>query len=351
MADPTAKQLRRALNAAGELAELRDLSEFPALVARALRELMPCEHAGYNAIDVRSARARVIADPADAVFDGGPEALAQFAEQSPIIVRAAAGDGSALRLSDHISRRELHSTDLYDHVYSRVGLEYQLGIQLPPLRRELGRPDELIGLSLCRTHRDFTDAEQQLLALLAPLLCATLQRLHEIALLRAITTSQTEEKDTAVVLVDGSATIVWASAAAERRLNLAAGEQLPGELRSWLVDRREQPAGGSDRTTLLVGGEPVRPRLVRNAYPELDSVHLPAATPSFDHGDLRALDLTRRQGEVLALLLDGLTSRQIAERLLISPRTVEKHIDRIYARLGVRNRSQAILAAVQALAA
>ena len=149
MVDLTANQLRRALSAAGELAEVKDLADFPPLVAKMLRELIPCEHAGYNAIDVKSAKASVVADPADVVFDGGPEVLAQFAGQSPIIVRAAAGDRGVLRLSDHISKRELHRTDLYNHVYRLVGLEYQLGVQLPPLRSELGHPDELIaGISI-----------------------------------------------------------------------------------------------------------------------------------------------------------------------------------------------------------
>lgn len=349
MADLTAKQLRRALSAAGELAEAQDLADFPTLVAKMLRGLIPCEHSGYNAIDVKSAKASVVADPADVVFDGGPEVLAQFAAQSPIIVRAAAGDRSVLRLSDHISKRELHRTDLYNHVYRVVGLEYQLGVQLPLLRSELGHPDEFIGLSLSRSHHDFTDADKQLLALVAPLCCATAQRLHELALLRAIVESQTGEQDSAVVLIDASGTTVWASAAAEQRLSLAVDQPLPGNLKSWLADQRTQQAGARDQVTLLLEGEHVRPRLVRDAYPGLDSLHLLAATPKPGDDELQALDLTTRQREVLRLMLDGLTSRQIANRLLISPRTAEKHIEGIYGRLGVRNRSQAIIATMQAL--
>jgi DNA-binding CsgD family transcriptional regulator len=54
---------------------------------------------------------------------------------------------------------------------------------------------------------------------------------------------------------------------------------------------------------------------------------------------------------VLALVLEGLSSREIGDRLTLSPRTVEKHIDSVYARLGVRNRSQAVAAAMRRLAA
>jgi two-component system NarL family response regulator len=48
-----------------------------------------------------------------------------------------------------------------------------------------------------------------------------------------------------------------------------------------------------------------------------------------------------REEEVLALLADGLTDREIAERLGISPRTVETHVGSLLNKLGVRNRAQA----------
>lgn len=51
--------------------------------------------------------------------------------------------------------------------------------------------------------------------------------------------------------------------------------------------------------------------------------------------------LTRRELDVLRLLAGGLTNRAIAERLYISPKTVEHHTSRIYAKLGVTTRSEA----------
>lgn len=50
-----------------------------------------------------------------------------------------------------------------------------------------------------------------------------------------------------------------------------------------------------------------------------------------------------REEEVLALLANGLTDREIAERLGISPRTVETHVGSLLNKLGVRNRAQAAL--------
>jgi DNA-binding NarL/FixJ family response regulator len=55
-----------------------------------------------------------------------------------------------------------------------------------------------------------------------------------------------------------------------------------------------------------------------------------------------AADLTPREQQVLELLSDGHTMRQIATRLGISPRTVETHVAKVYRKLGVRTRVQAV---------
>ncbi len=55
-----------------------------------------------------------------------------------------------------------------------------------------------------------------------------------------------------------------------------------------------------------------------------------------------AAELTAREHQVLELLSDGHTMRQIATRLGISPRTVETHVAKVYRKLGVRTRVQAV---------
>ena len=60
-----------------------------------------------------------------------------------------------------------------------------------------------------------------------------------------------------------------------------------------------------------------------------------------DRSDV-APSITPRELEILALLADGLTTRQIARRLDISPRTVENHVAKLYRKLGVGSRLQAV---------
>jgi DNA-binding NarL/FixJ family response regulator len=54
---------------------------------------------------------------------------------------------------------------------------------------------------------------------------------------------------------------------------------------------------------------------------------------------------------VLALAVEGHTCRDIGERLALSTRTVEKHLEAIYLQLGVHNRGQAIRATLERLGA
>ena len=52
--------------------------------------------------------------------------------------------------------------------------------------------------------------------------------------------------------------------------------------------------------------------------------------------------LTRQEGEVLDLVRAGLSNRDIAERLVLSVKTVEGHLTTIYGKLGVASRAQAL---------
>jgi DNA-binding NarL/FixJ family response regulator len=56
----------------------------------------------------------------------------------------------------------------------------------------------------------------------------------------------------------------------------------------------------------------------------------------------RDADLTQREAEVLSWLAKGKTNRDIADILGLSPRTVNKHLEHIYAKLGVETRSSAV---------
>jgi DNA-binding NarL/FixJ family response regulator len=63
-------------------------------------------------------------------------------------------------------------------------------------------------------------------------------------------------------------------------------------------------------------------------------------------GPPAASQLTERELAVLKLLAEGLHNKQVASRLGISQRTVERHCDNIYAKLGVGSRTEAVVRAI-----
>ena len=89
---------------------------------------------------------------------------------------------------------------------------------------------------------------------------------------------------------------------------------------------------------------------IRSAYArrmtlssEAAEVLVQAATQTIPASD----DLTEREREVLALMVEGLNNSEIAERLVVSQSTVKFHIANIFAKLGVDNRVGAVTMALQ----
>lgn len=62
---------------------------------------------------------------------------------------------------------------------------------------------------------------------------------------------------------------------------------------------------------------------------------------------LAATQLTPREMEVIGLLVEGLSNKEMARQLSVSPRTVNFHLDNIYSKLGVNSRTEAAIYALQ----
>jgi DNA-binding NarL/FixJ family response regulator len=73
---------------------------------------------------------------------------------------------------------------------------------------------------------------------------------------------------------------------------------------------------------------------------------LPPALSGLLRERLEADELTPREAEVLALLAQGLSNREIGERLEIAEKTVRIHLTHIFDKLGVADRTQAVLTAI-----
>ena len=93
--------------------------------------------------------------------------------------------------------------------------------------------------------------------------------------------------------------------------------------------------------SVLRGGAPIDPFIARRILELLPAA--PAAAPAVEQGEA----LSERERQILRLVADGLSNREIAEQLFLSRYTVESHVKRIYRKLAVSSRTMAVHTARQ----
>ncbi|MEQ1472523.1 MAG: response regulator transcription factor [Candidatus Acidiferrum sp.] len=75
----------------------------------------------------------------------------------------------------------------------------------------------------------------------------------------------------------------------------------------------------------------------------IKEVVIPASGPFVaDDRKREGLSITRRELEILELIAQGLSNREIAEKLFVSENTVKTHSSRVFDKLGARRRTQAV---------
>ncbi|HEY5129156.1 MAG TPA: response regulator [Bradyrhizobium sp.] len=143
--------------------------------------------------------------------------------------------------------------------------------------------------------------------------------------------------------------IVWATPQAQKLLsdNLAAGTNdefvLPSPMLQWLEQAQKGNAGSkTPAIASFPDNEQLRLQYMGKLGPNEFLLRLAKDSGTNMPAEFSSeLGLTTREGEVLSWLSKGKTNRDIAQILGLSPRTVDKHLEQIYAKLGVENRTAA----------
>jgi DNA-binding NarL/FixJ family response regulator len=243
-------------------------------------------------------------------------------ETHPVFVRFRQGSFRAAKISDFLTQRELHRTRLYNDILKPCGLEDSLAVRLPipPRRRskvfvlDLGGPT-------------YSERDREVLDILTPHLVQLYRAGENRRRLRAALALH-ESLQAAVVLLERDHRVRFISTAARELLDCyfgGKGAQLPDSLASWLRERRRGETGEPLR---IDAGERA---LVVDVVDDALLLEERQSVPR----------LTAREREILDLVDEGRTNAEIAERLWVSPGTVKKHLDNIYAKLGVNTRTAA----------
>ena len=315
------------------------VAELPRLVASELTTLSVC--------DLATGRRRVVGGPGSAL---SPRDIAAFDRHFFVhpLVRFHSDHhaGGAHRISDSLGREAFRATDLYNDYYRRIGIDHALAI---PLYVDNAT---LVSFVLNRAGRDFADDEVALFDQVRGWLAAmyrnaqALSRAAEaIAQLREIA----EGEDWAVVRLDGRRRVRELAPRAASMLADACGGTaprtgalLPAEIDRWLSQMAVGNVPRLALSPLVLPG--AQGQVTVRAMPEVAGTaawlllvrrdaRVAAATPA----------LTPREREILRWVAAGKSDRQIAAIAGVSPRTVQKHLEHIYVKLGVENRTAAVM--------
>jgi DNA-binding response OmpR family regulator len=154
--------------------------------------------------------------------------------------------------------------------------------------------------------------------------------------------------------------LLWCTPKAEQLLSELFPEEgsstaLPAAVTQQLRRLRDEGAKGSahpshGRCSLEAGGRRLEFSFLSSIGPDELLFRLTEVSVGADEQLLQTtLALTGRESEVLLWLSRGKSNREIGAILTISPRTVNKHLEQIFVKLGVENRSAAVARAVRAL--
>jgi DNA-binding response OmpR family regulator len=153
--------------------------------------------------------------------------------------------------------------------------------------------------------------------------------------------------------------ILWYTPQAAKRLRTAFSAfesevfALPDEVRAWLAAHAGGAAAAPDLIPLAQEAAERKLQLSYVGRTGSDEFLLRLVDEAASREELvlkDRLSITLREAEVLSWIARGKSNRDIAEILELSPRTVNKHLEQIYEKLGVENRTAAAALAMRALA-
>lgn len=343
-----------------EVNSAADLHAIPESMIKAIARIIPFDAAGYNEFDTASDHVRAFHTCGELARKLFPAFNEHLREHPTYHVISGGPIHTPIRWSDQTTLRQFKDRALYQDYFKGIGINYQLGIALHRSERFV------ITISLNRQGGDFSASEVTELKFLAPHLTQAFSRAREIyELRRALELHQEASEYDALTIVDTKGGYILRSEKVDQlfagyfRWN--GGACVPAELRHWLTnpDARVRPfcVLATDRELRVCPPKQIPSTLVNGSaiVGESTECHwLLRFREVFHQNELSrftSLGLTMRESEILRWIAEGKRNSEIATIVGARPRTIEKHCENIFGKLGVENRNAATAMASEILAA
>lgn len=345
---------RRDLGALLELVrDLHDQSSgaLPGYCVSAVRALIGAEVATCSDFDLRASIALETTDPPGLVTPSGQDAFERHLHEHPLIAHyARTGDGRAFKSSDFLSQSQLRRLGLYnEYIKPFFHTHYQIAFAVTAQR------SRVVGLSLAQAGRDFSERDRLMLNVLRPHLGQALRHAGTAAsLLGEEMAGASRGLRRQVIVTDRQGRIRETTAIADQWLRQFFGRpsahRLPDPVWRWVaaqVRARDSLDGARTASETLVARQESARLMLRCVIRERGLfVTLECVDAHARARRLAALGLTAREVEVLKWIAEGKATSVIATIVGSSVRTVDKHLERIYRKLGVENPTAAALVMV-----
>ena len=254
-----------------------------------------------------------------------------------------------LKITDLLAADKFERTNIYNEFYRKIGVRNQL---VSPLSIS---EDLFVSCSANTGKKDFSDRTKLMSTLLAPHLVNTIRNAYAYERLN----SALETEECGIIAVNSKGKAVFVSEFAKQLLEkYFASEKretgsLPETLHNWLKE-----VNSMFKTSEFA--LPPDPLKIENKKGEL-TVRFMCNNKTREKNLLleekrfvnpktfEQLNLTRREAEIMFWITKGKSDDLIANLCGISTRTVHKHVENIYTKLGVENRTSAILRALEIL--
>ncbi len=254
-------------------------------------------------------------------------------------------NGEALKITDAISQADFERTDLYNMVYRQVHVDKQMGLTL------LSEGDLIMTCAFTRKVTEFTDREKAIASLAAPHFVNAIKNGFAFGRL----STALDAGGSGVISLNANGKITFSSPFARVLLEkYFAGEHLAANLLPEALDRWHATA--STRGVSSEYAPPTTPLRIRRLDGTLtirlldspstrEEILLLEESKPLAPDSLRSLGLTVREAEILFWITEGKGNSEISILCDISIRTVHKHVEHIYVKLGVETRTAAMLRA------
>jgi DNA-binding CsgD family transcriptional regulator len=326
------------------------------LPSRVFRAVSKCVEADITAFDGFGSdttySGRIWYDPMDSVTDKELEAFAAHTTEHPFFIEMLVDKKSdVLKISDYLSKTQFHRTGIFNEFYRKVGVRAQMAVALNI------SPELLVTCALSRSRTDFTERDRALLTTLSPHLINAFKNSHAFDWLRVERDYLSRNGSRGLAILDREGKLVYLSELGAKLLEKYFDDfqsgALPSKLRSYVDEQNQSVRSGEfygPATVLLIDKEESR-LSVRIAFDFtagearlILEEHRPNKPPDFEK-----LGLTEREAEILFWIAEGKTDSSIALLCDISPRTVQKHTENVFTKLGVETRMAAVRAANEKL--